>query len=241
MTQLPKIIPFGLSVSILLICISAIVLPFQQAHAGAGQDCTSEIPARIISGCTELIKAGRITGVGLPAVFFNRGRGHLRAGNYDLAIEDFGVQLHLGGPDIDAYLLRGSIFYKLGRFDRAIRDYNLGLKLHSRHPVLYAQRADAYVAKLNLDRALADYSRALELAPTRADIWTRRGDLLRQTGAFDRALSDYEKAIALVGDNLVRDWQKRLKVKGHYTGAIDGSYGKNTRAALRACIVKPGC
>ena len=66
----------------------------------------------------------------------------------------------------------------------------------------------------------------------------------RDAGAqlIQRLRNISEKATAKVGGEArAKGWQKYLKGKGHYAGAIDGIYGPGTRRGLMACARDPAC
>ena len=60
-------------------------------------------------------------------------------------------------------------------------------------------------------------------------------------GEYERAVKDWEQAIRIDGVLATRWWQTKLKMKGHYSGTIDGIFGPGTRRGMVACARDPNC
>ena len=77
--------------------------------------------------------------------------------------------------------------------------------------------------------------------PNYGNAYQNRGVSYENLGEYERAARDWEQAIRIDGASRARWWQKYMKGKGHYAGAIDGIFGPVTRRALAACAVDSAC
>lgn len=107
--------------------------------------------------------------------------------------------------------------------------------------IAYKHRANAY-AHLHKHRlAIRDYDEVLLIDPTNDRVYNRRRDAFLSVGEYERAVQDWEKAIRIDGVSATKWWQRKLKIKGYYSGAIDGIFGPVTRRGLLACVRDPNC
>ena len=107
--------------------------------------------------------------------------------------------------------------------------------------IAYKHRANAY-ANLNKYRlAIQDYDQALLIDPANDRVYNGRGDAYGSLGEYEHAVKDWEKAIRIDGVSATTWWQAKLKIKGYYSGAIDGIFGPGTRRGLLACARDPNC
>ena len=88
--------------------------------------------------------------------------------------------------------------------------------------------------------SLGDVDRSLSFAPGDAEIIDTRAHVLAALGRRHEALAEFERTMRVGGADWVLTYQEALVKHGYYRGAIDGSYGPNTRAALVACL-EAGC
>ena len=140
-----------------------------------------------------------------------------------------------------AYNNRGHAYNILGQYTRAIADYDQALRLAPNDAIAYNGRGFTYHKFGQFSRAIEDYNRALQLNPDYVLAYNNRGIAYERLGEFDKAVQDWESAMRIEGSPSVKRWQKYLKGKGQYAGAIDGKYGSGTRAALVACARDPQC
>lgn len=107
--------------------------------------------------------------------------------------------------------------------------------------IAYKHRAHAY-ARLDKPRqAIRDYDEALLIDSANELLYQRRGDAYGVLGEYERAAVDWEQAIRIDGAPAIKWWQAKLKMKGHYAGAVDGIVGPGTRRGLVACARDPSC
>ena len=160
----------------------------------------------------------------LPRAAYNRGNNHLRAGNYDGAIQAFTEALRLDPNHAAAYYERGLVYARKGEYDRARIDFNKLLELgwdvevlpklpdspqstatprldtrnhDSNDAITYYERGLAYARKGEYDRAIQDYDQAIRLDPNLAGVYYLRGATYRRKGEYDRARSDLYTALVL--------------------------------------------
>ena len=107
--------------------------------------------------------------------------------------------------------------------------------------IAYKHRANAY-ANLNKYRlAIQDYDQALLIDPANDRVYNGRGDAYGSLGEYEHAVKDWEKAIRIDGVSATTWWQAKLKIKGYYSGAIDGIFGPAVRRALITCARDEHC
>jgi tetratricopeptide (TPR) repeat protein len=107
--------------------------------------------------------------------------------------------------------------------------------------IAYKHRANAYAHLDQYRLAIQDYDQVLLIDPANDLVFNGRGDAYGSLGKYERAVKDWEQAIRIDGVLATRWWQTKLKMKGHYSGAIDGIFGPGTRRGLLACARDPNC
>lgn len=175
---------------------------------------------------------------------FSRGLALWDAGHLERALADYNAYIRVEPGDITAYINRGHIQADLGRMDGAVADFDHVFAMADTDwgrawaagtaawMIATGPRGDA---RLGLKYA----RRAVRLDPREFRAWNGLGASLTVDGQTVEALAAYERAMTL-GVEHVEDFQRFLKKRGLYTGAIDGKYGPGTRAALKAQIAT-GC
>ncbi len=139
-----------------------------------------------------------------------------------------------------AYFERGNAYYGLGEPRLAIEDYDEALRLDPGHAHAYSGRAwMLYLLGRNAE-ALGDVDRSLSLDPGYATAIDTRAHVLAALGRGREALGEFERVMQTAGADWVRHYQGALIGHQYYSGAIDGAYGPQTRAALVACL-EAGC
>lgn len=220
----------------------AAMAPSQPTWAGMADDCNqnSNMDRRII-GCTAVIRSGDYSGVDLAAAYSNRGIAYSSLGEYGRAIEDYDEALRIDPKHRNAYNNRGVSYDNLGDYHQAIKNFDEALRIDPGYAVVYNNRGNSYDDLGEYRRAILDYDKALRIKPDYPAAYQNRGVSYESLGQYDRAVSDWEMAIRLEGESRAIWWQKYLKGKGHYPGAIDGIFGPVSRRGLAACAVDPSC
>jgi tetratricopeptide (TPR) repeat protein len=141
------------------------------------------------------------------------------------------------------YYNRGFAYHNLYEYRRAIEDYDQALRLYPVFSLAYINRGWAYSELGEYRRAIEDYDQVLRLDDPAQQIraYNNRGIAYKHLGDFERAVADWERAIQIVGAQEVKNWQRRMKGKGHYAGAINGVFGPDMPGALLACAADPAC
>ncbi len=171
----------------------------------------------------------------------NRGNAYAKLEEYARAIADYDQALQLNPGNAITYNGRGAAYRQLGETARAIVDYGKALRIDPGYAKAYYNRGIAYDELGRYRRAIADYGEAIRIDPGYASAHQNRGVSYENLGDFDRAARDWERAIRIDGASRARWWQKYMKGKGHYSGAIDGIFGPGTRRGLMACARNPAC
>ena len=140
------------------------------AWADFNQDvehCTSDKPQTPpdikIGACTRLIQSGQLDNNNLSIVFWNRGTGYNRKGQYDQAIRDFDETIRLKPDDAYAFNNRGNAYAGKGEYDRAIRDFDEAIRLKPDYARAFGNRGEAYEKLGRRDQALRNYKKLYEL------------------------------------------------------------------------------
>ena len=158
-------------------------------------------PESQISGCTALIKGSYETAQILATAHNNRGNAYSRKGDFDRAIEDYGLAIQFN-PNYDkAFNNRGVAFQKKGELDRAIKDFNEAIQLNPNYGNAFANRAETYQKKFDFAHAALDYDDAIRLEPNLEVIWNGRCWTRAILGQLQTALADCNKALLLQPDD----------------------------------------
>ena len=173
--------------------------------------------------------------------YSNRGGVYIELGKYTRAIEDLDQAIRIDPELANAYVNRGGAYLGLGEYARAIEDLDRAVRIDPEDTSAWHNRGGAYLGLGEHARAIEDYDQAIRLNPESFRFYHNRGAAYRGLGEFDRAIRDWEQSIEIGGIPRVRVWQDSLKKIGHYSGAVDGVYDPETKAALIACVRDPEC
>ena len=83
----------------------------------------------IISGCNNLIQAGKETPARLAEAYCSRGIAYAKRREYDRAIADYDKAIDLDPKNAKALYQRGYVYDIKGQRDRAMADYNQAMRL----------------------------------------------------------------------------------------------------------------
>jgi tetratricopeptide (TPR) repeat protein len=129
--------------------------------------------------------------------FRSRGTSWCRQREYDKAIEDFTLAVHLDPKYAAAFNSRGIAWASKKLPDKAIEDYTQALKLESKYPDAYNNRGNSFLDKGELDKAIEDYNQTLAIDSHYAYAYNGRGNAWVEKKHYDKAIADYTRALEL--------------------------------------------
>jgi tetratricopeptide (TPR) repeat protein len=159
--------------------LASAVLCYTAAGAGAtaADDCNSDVPDKMILGCTEVLKTASDPAVKVAA-FARRGFARKQHNECEAAIADFTEALKVTESNAAILVLRGECYAEAGRPDQALADLQAALKIEP-------QNSEAVAA---LDRLRPDAAKAGRGAPA--------GGRAEAAGAADCNSDESDKMIA---------------------------------------------
>ncbi len=170
----------------------------QAATDKAWDDCGSNVPDRMITGCTMVLEGGIEESTGNRAIaHYNRGLAYLDKDEYDRAIADLSEAIRLKRDYAEAFNNRGIAYIRKGEYDRAIADLNEAIRLKPDHAKAFLNRGGAYFGKDDYDRAIADLNEAIRLRPDYAKAFMSRSEIFFAKGDIDHWQDDRAKATEL--------------------------------------------
>ena len=132
--------------------------------------------------------------------YFRWGYTKSELGQYESAIADYDIAIHLKPDYAIAYNDRGVVKGKLGEYKAAIEDYDEAIRLKPDCVVTYYNRGRTKDQLKQDSAAIEDYNIAIDLAPDYADAYYNRGVVKGKLGEYKAAIEDYDKAIDLKPD-----------------------------------------
>lgn len=144
---------------------------------------------------------------------FNLGLQKAQQGDYEDAIADFNLVIHIETKHYQAYHNRGIIYFKLGGIRAAILDFTTALKIDAKYTESYVARGNAYRQLKDYQGAIIDYTQVLQLNSTDAKAYYNRAVTYSDLGEKQKAIRDYQVAIKLFYEqkddvNGKRAWEK---------------------------------
>jgi len=135
--------------------------------------------------------------------YYQRGNGHLRRQEPELAVADYTAALRLVPDDVRTLINRGAAHVGLRSFDRAQEDFKAALRLDPNCAAGCYGRAVVALHERDFERAIAEFTEAISLEPSHAAAFNGRSLAWSGAGVKDRALADFRKALRLdLGDEL---------------------------------------
>lgn len=128
---------------------------------------------------------------------FSRGRRHVIAGDYGIALEELRRAVRQDPDSFWAWFLIGRCYDEAGQFREAIAAYDVCVSLWPEFAMAYFNRG---VAKLRADRhgdALEDFDDCLRREPDVVHAWINRGICNLETKQPARAVDDFSHALLL--------------------------------------------
>lgn len=210
------------------------------ASADMREDCAQDSdPDLRVRGCTAVLDSGEWTGKHRVWALNNRGLGHAAKGDHASALADFDAALTIDPTHSTVLDNRGNTHAMAGDIERALADHDSAIKADPENARAWNNRAADYMDMRKLGRALPDLDRALALDPGYGDAYRNRAQVRCHMGFAEGAEADWIAALD-TGRVDAAALQRRLRDGGFYDGAIDGSFGSGSRAALSNWVVD-GC
>ena len=166
-----------------------------------------------------------------PQMYHNRADAYVGLGQYDKALQDYGVALKVNPKDIKALTSSASCLLQLGRYGKAISEYNLVLALDPHNSDGYLGRGYCYQKQKNFTQAAKDFQTVLTQSPRNKEALCYRARLYADQGLLSKAFEDlavvlqldpsYERALIMAavlytskGDyaQAVKDYNQAQKV-----------------------------
>ena len=129
--------------------------------------------------------------------YFRWGYTKSELGQYESAIADYDIAIHLKPDYAIAYNDRGVVKGKRGEYKAAIEDYDEAVRLKPDCAVAYYNRGRTKDQLKQGSAAIEDYNIAIDLAPDYADAYYNRGNAKSTLKQYKAAIEDYDKAINL--------------------------------------------
>jgi tetratricopeptide (TPR) repeat protein len=132
----------------------------------------------------------------------------LKAGQYDLALEQIQAALQIDKSHPVLLAERGTIYMYMKRKEDALEDMHLAVYLQPENPYRYSSRA--YVRDFfgDTDGAIEDYEKCLELDPEDIIAMNNLGLLIEKQGNRKKAEKYFKQTDELLGRN--PDWQNKI-------------------------------
>lgn len=166
----------------------------------SAHDCEATNVLRRLSGCSELIGSGEVSGDALARAYRNRGLALFSLGEKRRAIRDFDRAIEIGGGDAGLHLARGTAWQHLGEHVRALPDLLEAVELDPDNAAAHGNLGVTWEQLGKDRRALTTYDRSLQLEPDNAVILNNRGNVLARMGQRQKAIRDFDRALRLRPD-----------------------------------------
>jgi len=192
-----------------------------------------------IEACTRLIGSEDRGGANPAWAFTNRALAYETVGRVERAFSDYNTALLLDPGFAVGYYNRGNLNARMGNIEAAIDDHSQAVELAPDYVEAWFNLAKDHEDDGDLEAAVEAYGRALEVDPSFTAALTSRAAALCELGRVEASIADRLQLLN-TGFFSARDLQQFLKERGYYSAALDGIFGRGSRAALRAWT-EAGC
>lgn len=117
--------------------------------------------------------------------------------NYQGTVDALSESIKLNPNIPEAYLGRGSAYWKMGNYQLAIKDFDTAIELDPNVSVAYGGRGAVYNDIGDYQRAINDFTIAIKLSPSSAAAYFHRGVAHSALGNYQPAIKDFDVAIEL--------------------------------------------
>ncbi|WP_376796794.1 tetratricopeptide repeat protein [Thermogemmatispora sp.] len=144
-----------------------------------------------------LCRCPELSGRGLAAALFFRGRVHRYRGAAEEALADLERAIALDEGNVWAFVERGRLLRRLGRYEEALADLSRVLDLNPLDARSLASRGQVLTRLGRYEEALRDFGQALALDEGYGWALVRRAEVWRLRGQYEEALADVERALTV--------------------------------------------
>src|ERR1043166_2903844 len=145
-----------------VVCLLFLAAP---ARADDWDDCRSDVPDRLIAGCTGVIQKAERPANDLAVAHRRRAIWYGRRGMLDRAMEDVEAVVRLMPNSAEALADRALAHRQRGNLDGALADSEKAIELDPNSAVAHYQRGLVRQSKGENERAMADFDRSIALRP----------------------------------------------------------------------------
>src|SRR4051794_12676533 len=130
-------------------CCAAVLMAASATTARADDwdDCRTEVPDKVMAGCTAVIEQHALKDEDLATAHRRRGNWYSRREMLDRAMADFESAVRLAPASADALIDRGSVHRRRGNLDQALADNARALELDPKNSSAFLQRANLRAAR----------------------------------------------------------------------------------------------
>ena len=145
--------------------------------------------------------------------------------HYTKAAQDYSKAIEIDPFYLDAYLKRGTLYYKLlKKYEDALRDFNRAVEIEPGSAAASLHRGIVKCHLLQFEEALPDFDRAIQLDPNDERAFFNRGKV--------KYVLKYEK------EEVCRDLERAIKLGSSQAAELkELFYGKN-QASIREAITQ---
>lgn len=215
-----------------------------EPDAGAASDplvvaCTAVTDPGAEAACQRAIDSGTWQGAEAAWAWNNLGLARAAAKRFPAAIEAYSQAIALDPGFAPAWSNRGNAHAALNDLLPAFEDHDKAVALDPAYVAARHNRGVDYEELGRYKEALADYRAVIEMAPSHRGAHVGIATANCKRG---RVKASAEAHLVAINRGVITavEMQERLRDDGFYKGAIDGIFGRGSRAALRAWTRK-GC
>ena len=126
---------------------------------------------------------------------------HSLEGNYELALEAYGLTLKLQPNYVGALINKSAIHNEMKDYVLALEVLDRAINLDKNYCEAYSNKGNALHELKRYDEAITHYDKALSLKPDDHEAWVNKGATLHELKRYDEAITHYDKALSLKPDD----------------------------------------
>ncbi len=171
--------------------------PAQKPQTDALADCRSRDPDTAISGCTQHLRASKLTASDRAGAHSNLAYAYDKKGMLEQAMAEADHAIAADPKSARGHLARGFIRMRASDLDRAMADFSRAIEIDPQNGYGYYRRGNVRSRRGDFEGALQDYDKAHGLLPKDPLILGDRGLAHYNKGEFDKAFADFNRSIEL--------------------------------------------